>query len=74
MAGCIYVFKKFYVELAGVLPMIIVFLVGKLYSSALLSGSDKGYIDSLCENRKKNRIRTRPSNKTRSGDWIHGIV
>jgi len=53
MANRIDVFKKFYLELAKVLPMIINNLVTTLYSSKLLSGDNKGYIDSLLTNKEK---------------------
>ena len=53
MANAIDVFKKFYSELTKVLPMIINNLVTKLYSSELLSGDHKGYINSLLTTKEK---------------------
>ena len=53
MANGIDVFKKFYSEFTKVLPMIINNLVTTLYSNELLSGDNKGYIDSLLTNKEK---------------------
>ena len=47
------VFKKFYLELTKVLPMIINNLVTKLYSDKLLSGDHKGRVDSLPTDEEK---------------------
>ena len=53
MAHVMDVFKKFYLELTKVLPMIINILVTTFYSSTLLSGDHKGRIDSLPTDREK---------------------
>ena len=47
------VYKKFYVELTKVLPMIVNNLVTKLYSSKLLSDHHKSRIDSLPTDEEK---------------------
>ena len=53
MANAIDVFKKFYLELTKVLPIIINTLVNILYSKELLSGDHKGCIDSLPTTKEK---------------------
>ena len=53
MADAVNVFKKFYLELTKVLPMIINSLVTKLYSDKLLSGDQKSSIDSLATSKEK---------------------
>ena len=53
MANTVNVFKKFYLELTKVLPMIINSLVTKLYSDKLLSGDQKTSIDSLATGKEK---------------------
>ena len=53
MAKRIDVLKKFYSEFTKVLPMIINDLVTTMYSSGLLSGDNKGNINSLPTNKGK---------------------
>ena len=53
MVNTLDVFKKFYLELTEVLPMIITSLVTKLYSHNLLSDNHKDFIDSLATSKDK---------------------
>ena len=55
MADTIGVFKAFYSELTKAVPMIINGLVTELYSSNLLSGDHKEYIDSQTTDKEKTK-------------------